>query len=69
MPTRSPGGLLALDEVKADTAKDRLAERASDTLRATDMLWIVQSPQNTRLNLDQSLSSVRSASHIPVGKL
>ena len=31
---------VSLDEIKTDTAKDRLAERASDKLRAADMLRI-----------------------------
>jgi predicted AAA+ superfamily ATPase len=60
---------VSLDEIKTDTAKERLAERASDKLRAADMLRSVQGPQNIRLNLDQSLSSVWSAGHIAVGKL
>ena len=60
---------VSLDEIKTDTVKDRLAERASDKLRAADMLRSVQGPQNIRLNLDQSLSSVWSAGHIAVGKL
>ena len=60
---------MSLDEIKTDTAKDRLAERASDKLRAADMLRIVQGPQNIRLDLDQFLSTVWSAGHIAVGKL
>ena len=60
---------VSLDEIKTDTAKDRLAERASDKLRAADMLRIVQGPQNIRLDLDQFLSTVWSAGHIAVGKL
>ena len=35
---------VSLDEIKTDTAKDRLAERASDKLRAADMLRVVQGP-------------------------
>lgn len=58
-----------MDELKTDTAEDRLAERASDKLRAADMLRSLQGPQNIRLNLDQSLSSVWSAGRIAVGKL
>jgi hypothetical protein len=58
-----------LDEIKTDTTKDRLAERASDKLRAADMLRAVQGPQNIRLDLDRFLSTVWSAGHITVGKL
>ena len=60
---------VSLDEIKTDTAKDRLAERASDKLRAADMLRIVQGPQNIRLDLGQFLSAIWSAGHIAVGKL
>jgi predicted AAA+ superfamily ATPase len=60
---------VSLDEIKTDTAKDRLAERASDKLRAADMLRAVQGPQNIRLDLDRFLSTVWSAGHIAVGKL
>lgn len=63
------GGGLSIDELRADTAKDRLAERASDRLRNADMLRAVQGPQNIRLNLDQYLSSVWSTGHLLVGKL
>jgi predicted AAA+ superfamily ATPase len=63
------GGGLAIDELKADTAKDRLAERASDKLKNADMLRQVQGPQNIRLDLERYLASVWSAGHIAVGKL
>ena len=63
------GGGLVLDVQKADTAKERLAERASDKLRNADLLRAVQGPQNIRLNLEQYLSSVWSAGHIAVGQL
>jgi len=70
VPTQSVGGGgLVLDVQKADTAKDRLAERASEKLRNADLLRAVQGPQNIRLNLEQYLSSVWSAGHIAVGKL
>ena len=55
--------------MKTDTAKDRLAERASDKLRAADMLRAVQGPQNIRLDLDRFLATVWSGGHIAVGKL
>jgi hypothetical protein len=60
---------VSLDEIKTDTAKDRLAERASDKLRAADMLRTVQGPPNIRLDLDRFLSSIWSAGHIAAGKL
>ena len=60
---------VSLDEIKTDTAKEHLAERAGDKLRNADMLRTVQGPQNIRLDLDRFLSSVWSAGHIEVGKL
>src|SRR5262249_43348011 len=36
VPAQSVGAPLVLDELRADTAKDRLAERASDKLRSAD---------------------------------
>ena len=64
------GRPVSLDEIKTDTAKERLAERASDKLRAADMLRVVQGPQNIRLDLDRFLGSVWSGSgHIAAGKL
>jgi hypothetical protein len=50
VPVPGGGGVgLAIDEHRADTAKERLAERASDKLRAVDLLRVVQGPQNIRL--------------------
>ena len=70
VPVQTTSSPLRIDELKADTNKDRLAERASDRLKNADMLRVVQGPQNIRLNLDQHLSSVWSRSgHIAVGKL
>jgi predicted AAA+ superfamily ATPase len=69
VPTQSVGASLTLDELRADTTKDRLAERASDKLRSADMLRVMQGPQNIRLNLEQYLSSVWADKHIPVGTL
>ena len=69
--TSSPG--LRIDELKADTNKDQLAERASDRLRNADMIRAVQGAENIRLDLDTHLASVWSASdaagHVAVGKL
>jgi hypothetical protein len=69
VPVQSVGTPLAIDEIRADTTKDKLAERAADKLRNVDMLRVVHGPQNIRLNLDQALSSVWSAGHVQVGKL
>ena len=69
VPVQTTSSPLQIDELKADTNKDRLAERASERLKNADMLRIVQGPQNIRLNLDQHLSSVWSSGHIAVGKL
>jgi hypothetical protein len=73
VPVQTTSSPLRIDELKADTSKDRLAERASDRLRNADMLRAVQGAENIRLDLDQHLSSVWSvpgaAGHVPVGKL
>ena len=69
VPVQTTSSPLRIDELKADTNKDRLAERASERLKNADMLRVVQGPQNIRLNLDQHLSSVWSSGHIAVGKL
>jgi len=68
-PVQTTSSPLRIDELKADTNRDRLAERASERLKNADMLRVVQGPQNIRLNLDQHLSSVWSSGHIEVGKL
>jgi hypothetical protein len=69
VPVQSAGGPLTLDPIKTDTAKDRLAERASDKLKANDMLRAVNNARLIRMDLDQHLSSVWSTGHIAVGKL
>ena len=69
VPAQTTSSPLQIDELKADTNKDHLADRASERLKNADMLRIVQGPQNIRLNLDQHLSSVWSSGHIAVGKL
>ena len=58
VPVQTTSSPLRIDELKADTNKDRLAERASERLKNADMLRVVQGPQNIRLDLDQHLSSV-----------
>jgi predicted AAA+ superfamily ATPase len=69
VPVQTTSSPLRIDELKADTNRDRLAERASERLKNADMLRVVQGSQNIRLNLDQHLSSVWSSGHIAVGKL
>lgn len=73
VPVQTTSSPLRIDELKADTSKDRLAERASDRLKNADMLRAVQGAENIRLDLDQHLSSVWSApsatGHVTVGKL
>ncbi|MGH3292456.1 MAG: DUF499 domain-containing protein, partial [Trebonia sp.] len=73
VPVQTTTSPLRIDELKADTSKDRLAERASDRLRGADMLRAVQGAENIRLDLDLHLSSLWSTEdapgHITVGKL
>lgn len=69
VPVQTTSSPLWIDELKAETNRDRLTERASERLRNADMLRVVQGTQNIRLNLDQHLSSVWSSGHIAVGKL
>ena len=73
VPVQTTTSPLRMDELKADTNKDRLAERASDRLKNADMLRAVQGAENIRLDLDQYLSSVWSApgavGHVTIGKL
>lgn len=63
------GGGMSIDEFKADTAMDRLGERASARLKNADMIRPVQGPSMIRMDLDKFLSSVWSAGHIRVGQL
>ena len=60
---------VTLDESKADGAKDRLAERASDKLHHADRLRTVQGARNIRFDLDQHLSTVWERGHVRVGDL
>jgi hypothetical protein len=68
IPALPRGGQLQIEESKADTTKDRLAERASDRLRNTDQLRAVQGAENIRLNLDGYSLWARDG-HVTVGKL
>src|SRR6266536_5118790 len=57
------------DVVRADGAKERLAERASDKLCQADLLRTVQGARSIRYDLDNRLSSVWQHGHIKVGEL
>jgi hypothetical protein len=69
VPTQPQGRSLSIDVIKTDTAKERLAERASDKLHNADMLRTVHGARLIRMDLDQHLSSVWEQGHIQVGKL
>jgi len=73
VPVQTTSSPLRIDELKADTSKERLALRASDRLKNADMLRDVHGAENIRLDLDQYLASIWSASdaagHVAVGKL
>jgi len=66
---RDPGRPVALEAHKADGSKDRLAERASDKLRQSDLLRVVHDARNIRYDLDSELASVWERGHIAVGAL
>jgi hypothetical protein len=57
------------DVLRADSAKDRLAERASDKLCQADLLRIVQGARSIRYDLDHRLASIWQDGHIRVGEL
>jgi predicted AAA+ superfamily ATPase len=57
------------DVVRADGAKERLAERASDKLCQADLLRIVHGARSIRYDLDNRLASVWQHGHIRVGEL
>jgi hypothetical protein len=57
------------DVVRADGAKERLAERASDKLCQADMLRIVHGARSIRYDLNNRLLSVWQHGHIRVGEL
>ena len=59
IPVQTTSSPLRIDESKADTTKDRLAERASDRLQNADQLRAVQGAENIRLDLDQYLAVAR----------
>ena len=69
VPVQPEGQQVSIDELRTDTARERLAERAGDKLRNADMLRDVHGARNIRLNLDQLLSSVWEQGHVGVGKL
>ncbi|HSZ28513.1 MAG TPA: DUF499 domain-containing protein, partial [Pseudonocardiaceae bacterium] len=57
------------DVVRADSAKERLAERASDKLCQADLLRTVHGARSVRYDLDHRLGSVWQRGHIRVGEL
>jgi predicted AAA+ superfamily ATPase len=54
---------------RADGSRDRLAERASDKLRQSDLLRTVHGARSIRYDLDNRLPSVWQHGHIKVGDL
>ena len=57
------------DVVRADGAKERLAERASDKLCQADLLRTVHGARSIRYDLDNRLPSVWEHGHVRVGEL
>lgn len=57
------------DVLRADGAKDRLGERASDKLVQADMLRTVHGARSIRYDLDNRLASVWQRGHVEVGEL
>jgi hypothetical protein len=64
-----PDRPVTLDVLRADGAKDRLAERASDKLCQSDLLRTVQGARSIRYDLDNRLSNIWQEGHIQVGEL
>lgn len=54
---------------RSDASRDRLAERASDKLRQSDLLRTVHGARMIRLDLDKHLAGVWQQGYITVGKL
>jgi predicted AAA+ superfamily ATPase len=57
------------DVVRADGARERLAERASDKLCQADLLRTVHGARSIRYDLDNRLPSVWQQGHVRVGEL
>jgi predicted AAA+ superfamily ATPase len=57
------------DVLRADGAKDRLAERASDKLCQADLLRTVQGARSIRYDLDNRLPGIWVHGHVSVGEL
>ena len=57
------------DVLRADGARDRLAERASDKLTQADLLRTVHGARSIRYDLDNRLPSVWQKGHVEVGEL
>jgi predicted AAA+ superfamily ATPase len=57
------------DVIRSDGVRDRLAERASDKLRQTDLLRTVHGARSIRYDLDHCLASIWQEGRIRVGDL
>jgi predicted AAA+ superfamily ATPase len=60
---------MTLEETRADTTRDRLAERASDRLYRDDRIRTEQDARNIRIDLDEHLPTVWDRGYIRVGDL
>src|SRR5262249_45365420 len=69
VPVQDPGGQVFWEALKADGARERLAERASDKLTQSDLLRTVHDARNIRYDLDRDLASVWQRGYIQVGDL
>ena len=64
-----PESPLTWDVIRADGAKDRLADRASDKLTQLDMLRTVQGARSIRHDLDNRLPGIWQHGRVRVGEL
>jgi predicted AAA+ superfamily ATPase len=70
VPTQpDPGQPITIAAYRADSGRDRLAERVSDKLRQSDLLRTVQGARLVRMDLDKDLASVWQHGHVAVGDL
>jgi hypothetical protein len=60
---------VAWEVVKAEGAKERLAERTSDKLKTADLLRIVHGARVIRQDLNTALATVWERGHVTVGEL
>ena len=64
-----PQGPVQITVEKADGSQDRLAERVSDRLLRTGMLFTQIHPRNIRMELESKLKTVWGSGYISVGEL